>query len=152
MTVPSKSPNRFNYWLGKSVTDKNGQDIDLYTMISDQKSAEEANEDWTKNNLEYDLRTSELIINKVRSLSEYGKHLYATLCNNEFLKRDTWEILTERTWSCSWRYAGGILADIMGEGDYMDWYCSGDEGHVFKEIEDDLYSLGWIVFNKENNG
>lgn len=152
MTSPSKSPNRFDHWLGKSFTDEDGQAIDLFNMFSEQKSVEESNENWAKNNLEYDLRTSELIINKVRSSREYGKQLYSTLCNNEFIKREMWEILTEHTWSCSWRYAGGILADIMGEGDYMDWYCSGDEGHVFENIEDDLYSLGWIVFNKENNG
>ena len=55
----------------------------------------------------------------------------------------------EEVWSCSWRYAGGILADIMGEGDYMDWYCGGLEGTVDEEVEQDLYNLGWLVVNGE---
>ena len=56
-------------------------------------------------------------------------------------------------WSCSWRYAGGILAELRFEGDYMDWYCSGigydhdsgyvSEGIVTEEIRNDLAQLGW---------
>ena len=61
-----------------------------------------------------------------------------------------WQILKEDTWSCSWRYAGGIVADIEGKGDYMDYYCSGSEGHVFEEIEQDLFNLGWMVVTQED--
>jgi hypothetical protein len=31
----------------------------------------------------------------------------------------------------------------LGE-DYMDFYCSGNEGFVDKEIEEDLHKLGWL--------
>jgi hypothetical protein len=27
--------------------------------------------------------------------------------------------------------------------DYIDWYCSGNEGNVSEEIEADLKALGW---------
>lgn len=105
----------------------------------------EADPQWAKNNLEYDLRTTEWILNKVRSSKEYSQNLYAALCNNEFIKREFWEILKDDPWTCSWRYAGGIIADMREQGDYMDWYCSGSEGNVTEEIEDDLYELGWSV-------
>lgn len=105
----------------------------------------ESDPEWKKNNLEYDLRTSEWMLNKVRLSDEYAHKLYATLCNNEFIKRELWPILKDEKWSCSWRYAGGIIADMREAGDYIEWYCGGDEGQVFEEIEEDLHRLGWIV-------
>ena len=92
------------------------------------------------------------------------------MCNRQFQKRDTWPILKDQRWSCSWRYAGGIIADMREEGDYIDWYCSGinnegyqddldtvtsphsvPEGVVTEEIENDLNQLGWIVIAQEDD-
>lgn len=52
------------------------------------------------------------------------------------------------SWSCSWRYAGGIIADIRNAAynageDYMDWYCSGNEGAVSETVEECLGRMGW---------
>jgi hypothetical protein len=48
-------------------------------------------------------------------------------------------------YSCSWRYAGGVVADIRDVGeDYINFYCSGNEGHVDAEVLDDLSNFGWI--------
>jgi hypothetical protein len=84
--------------------------------------------------------------------------------------------LTEKRWSWSWRYAGGIIADMREEGDYIDWYCSGirgdlaepfsptpeqiermkiterfvGEGNVTDEIRIDLLKLGWIVIDDDS--
>ena len=111
-------------------------------------------------NLERDLRTTWWLVEKVQAKDAYAQHLYATLCNNEFAPRDTWAILQNIKWSCTWRYAGGIIADIRGSGDYLDWYCSGmfnegavdwemaDEGVIFPEIEHDINSIGWLVITK----
>lgn len=123
-------------------------------------------------NLEYDLVTTEWIIEKVKADKVYAQHLYAAMCNNDFQRNDVWPILTGKTWSCSWRHAGAIIADIRGEGDYLDWYCSGivdaDENQwgilsedskkrlletkahvaesvVTDEIRKDLFKLDWIV-------
>ena len=109
-----------------------------------------------ENNLENDLLTTEWILEKVRNSSVYAQHLYAAMCNNEFQKREVLPILTGQTWACSWRYAGGLIADMREEGDYMDWYCSGirdtsnldqfvGESVVTEEIEQDLLTLGWNV-------
>lgn len=125
-----------------------------------------------QDSLENDLRSTEWIIEKVKSDKVYAQHLYAAMCNNDFQRNDVWPILTGKTWSCSWRYSGQIIAKIRGEGDYLDWYCSGivgedleqwdilsddskkriletkahvAESDVTDEIRKDLFKLGWIV-------
>lgn len=127
--------------------------LDIYKSFDQLKREQEQNPDWQKNNLEYDLRSTDWILKKVRENDTYAQNLYAALCNNDFIKNDVWPILTEDDWGCSWRYAGGIIADMREEGDYMDWYCSGiglsdgcvSEGIVTDEIQDDLLKLGWLV-------
>ena len=113
-------------------------------------------------NLENDLRNTDWVVEKVRSDTVYAQHMYAALCNNDFIKNEVWPRLTEEKWNCSWRYAGGIIAEICGKGDYMDWYCSGiggglgngdedgilgyvEEALVTHEIQQDLLKLGWVV-------
>lgn len=119
-------------------------------------------------NLESDLISCNWILDKVRSNDSYAQNLYAALCNNQFVKNEIFPILKEEAWSCTWRYAGGIIADMREEGDYLSWYCSGirgtidmggstpdlkegyvGEGHVTDEIRDDLLKLGWIVIENE---
>jgi hypothetical protein len=113
--------------------------------------------------LEYDLRTTEWILAKVRASDSYAQNLYAAMCNMRFQPLEVFPILKDEYWSCSWRSAGGIVADMLQKGDYIDWYCSGigsaeagyglghssgegyvPEGHVTEEIAADLKELGWI--------
>lgn len=89
-------------------------------------------------NLERDLRSSKEIHNKCINSEIYCRDLYNCLCNNRFFYKD-------KEWTCSWRYAGGIIADIIEKGDYIDWYASGHEGQVTDEVRLDLIKLGWIV-------
>ena len=54
------------------------------------------------------------------------------------------------------------MADMRGEGDYIDWYCTGirdvdsepngyvGEGVVTDEIRQDLFRLGWLVVDNED--
>jgi hypothetical protein len=162
----SKERNTFqrdNYI--KRQTEKNLMDdpetdkmLDWYKTFDQLKKEKEQNPEWQKNNLEYDLRTTDWILKKVRESNTYAQHLYAAMCNNDFTKNDVWPILQEESWGCSWRYAGGIIADMRQHGDYIDWYCTGisthdnevNEGVVTDEIREDLLTLGWIV--KEYDG
>ncbi len=113
------------------------------------------------NNMEYDLLTTDWILEKVRSSESYSQNLYAAMCNNGFIKLEVIPVLKGEEWGCSWRYAGGIIADMRQEGDYIDWYCSGirggmsydeelaidlvPEGFITDEIRTDLQRLGWAV-------
>lgn len=108
----------------------------------------------TKNDLEAALINSEVIARKVKSSETYSQHLYAALCNNSFVKNELFPILKEEYFRVSWRYAGGIVADIRGTGDYLDWYCSSSsktisdavaEGTVTEEIEADINAMGWKI-------
>lgn len=142
--------------------------IDFYEQWDIVDNEREMTEEWCKNNLEYDLRTTEWIIEKARASEKYAQHIYAALCNNDFIKRDMFQVLKEETWGCSWRHAGGVVADMLGQGDYIDWYCSGmgdglgngdekgwkgfvQEGYVTEEIEEDFKRLGWNVWKEKTD-
>jgi hypothetical protein len=120
-------------------------------------------------NLEQDMKDAKWFVDKVRATESYAQNVYAALCNNAFQKLEIMPVLRDEIWSCSWRYAGGIVALLRGEGDYMDWYCSGifgdpkeidyaaaeaqgfevqkyvPESIITDEIRQDLKQLGWVV-------
>jgi len=122
-------------------------------------------------NLEQDMQDAKWFVDKVRATESYAQNVYAALCNNAFQKLEVLPVLRDEIWSCSWRYAGGIVALLRSEGDYMDWYCSGIHGDpkeidyaaaeaqgfnpakyvpesvVTDEIRQDLEQLGWVVID-----
>ena len=112
---------------------------------------------------------------KVRNSDAYAQNLYAAMCNMQWQKLDVIPILKDQLWACTWRSAGGIVAELRGEGDYIDWYCSGIrsdwsdeeyhnadkesqeryiwmknnfvcEGYITEEIRQDLFNIGWLPF------
>jgi hypothetical protein len=136
----SRSPDRYTFQKDKYIERRleEGRDLDdphvqaviqLYDDAKAQAEQHAQDPEWQKHNLEFDLRTTDWIIAKVRDSRVYAQNLYAAMCNNTFQKQEVWPILKDQTWSCSWRYAGGIVADMRGEGDYIDWYCSGIRGY-----------------------
>ena len=102
--------------------------LEYYTDWRNRANEQMQDPVWQKNNLEYDLLTTDWILEKVRTQEYYAQNLYAAMCNNQFQRNDVWPILSEQKWSCSWRHSGGIIADMQGKGDYIDWYCSGING------------------------
>lgn len=158
ITYPNE--NRKNKYLNRCKIRGVSPNQDYLKMFDDLEASRVAYEnsvDFSKNNLEHDLRTTEWIVNKIRGDRKYAQHIYAALCNNQFFKLSedeptrVLEILKDdhQMWSCSWRYAGEILSNIVGHGDYMDWYCSGSEGMITNEVKEDLQKLNW--FPDENN-
>jgi hypothetical protein len=110
-------------------------------------------------NLEKDIRACAWMLKKVQDSETYAQNLYAAMCNNVFQRNEVWPRLKDEYWSCSWRSAGGIVAELLGRGDYIDWYCSGifgagevdsfqgyvSESTVTDEIRQDLFAIGWTV-------
>lgn len=187
----SSSPERFTFqktrYLERQAeegkTPENDDNVkfmlDYYKTHLTSTMEKESDPEWKENNMEYDLRSCAWMLQKVRDNDNYAQNLYAAMCNNEFQKNDFILRLKDKTWSCSWRYAGGIIADMQENGDYIDWYCSGIRNHpidedlstmddaqlaayertcqyvsesvVTDEIRSDLKKLGWLVLedNKE---
>lgn len=179
----SRSPQR--YWFQsqryRDIIDKDPSDEDakgmvrMYDELAGKELVREADPDWAKDNLEYDLRTTDWILEKARESRIYAQNLYAAMCNQDFIRNDIWPLLQDKRWGCSWRHSGGIVADMRQEGDYINWYCSGisdgtemdplefnelthdrqiaykesqayvPEGLVTEEIRTDLIKLGWIL-------
>ena len=110
-------------------------------------------------NLEEDIRACAWMLKKVQDRETYAQNLYAAMCNNVFQRNEVWPRLKDEYWSCSWRSAGGIIAELRDQGDYIDWYCSGiigvgeadsfqgyvSESTVTDEIRQDLFAIGWTV-------
>jgi len=176
----SKSPDRGSFQLNSMIKSNPNKLVDIMQIqvdIMERIKQQEADPAWSENNLEYDLLTTDWILTKARESRVYAQNLYAAICNNDFQKLDVWQILKDQTWGCSWRHAGGIIADMREQGDYIDWYCSGiqseedlifqdnmtqeqiiaivenrgfvAEGVVTDEISQDLKKLGWIVVTKD---
>ena len=171
----SSSPDRNTFQLegARKRAAEDGKEVpefyeNFWKTAKEQDEANLKDLEWQRNNLEYDLRSTEWICDKAKANNDYAQNIYASLCNNDFLKLEVVPILKNDTWSCSWRYSGGIVADMRGEGDYIDWYCSGigtddsgygldhrqatgyvPEGIVTDEIREDFKKLGWIVVEQK---
>ena len=175
MSKISSSPERHTFQMenARRRAEEKGEEVPEYyenfwKSAKEQDAANLADPEWQKNNMEYDLRSSKEMCDKVIASDNYAQNLYAAICNNDFVKLEVIPILRQDPdkdfWSASWRSAGGIIADMRGQGDYIDWYCSGigndesgygldhrpangyvPEGCITDEIRNDLQSLGWAV-------
>lgn len=171
----SKSPERHTFQLegAKERAAEDGTEvpevyIEFWKTAKQQDEENLVDPEWQKDNLEYDLRSTDWILAKARTRDSYAQNVYAALCNMRWQRLDVFPILKEEYWSCSWRHAGGIVADMLEKGDYIDWYCSGmgglnqeydaketdeqwqartgyvSEGTITEEIRVDFQKLGWV--------
>jgi hypothetical protein len=183
----SRSPDRHTFqkeqYLERKTEDGEEPSADYLAMFDNIIRQDQCKWDDPKsheNNMEWDLVTTDWILAKARESESYAQNLYAAMCNNNFQRNDVWPRLADQTWGCSWRYAGGIVADMRQQGDYIDWYCSGinnrdfeplpdpesltlaqqewlniaarfvSEGTVTDEIREDLFRLGWLVVDSDS--
>ena len=183
MSKVNSSPERHTFQKEgaiKRAEEKGEEPNQAYIDMWEQIKIDDANKindpEWQKDNMEYDLRSTEWICDKVKASDNYAQNLYAAMCNMQFIKLDVIPILKEQRWSCSWRHSGGIVADMQEKGDYIEWYCSGigsqedgygldhqvpkldkdgrcyvPEGVVTDEIREDLKQLGWAAVEWEDD-
>jgi hypothetical protein len=183
----SRSPDRHTFqreqYLKNKTEEGEEPSADYLAMFDNIIRQDHAKWDDPKSrelNLEWDLVTTDWILAKARASEAYAQNLYAAMCNNTFQRNDVWPRLANQIWGCSWRSAGGIVADMRQEGDYIDWYCSGinnqdvdpedptlltpaqlewrataaqfvSEGRVTDEIREDLFRLGWLVIQEASD-
>lgn len=179
MSKISKSPDRHTFQkegyvnrMKEKGEPVNEDYLDWFEKIINEHDRKFDDPESRKNSLEYDLLTTDWILEKVRAKDSYAQNLYAAMCNMRFVRKELFPYLRQDPdkdlVSYSWRYAGGIIADMRQEGDYIDWYCSGIGGQVAdyestetdeqwrartgyvpesvitEEVEEDLLKLGWI--------
>ena len=185
MTKIASSPERHTFQAEGYIKrcEEKGEEpnpdyVNMYKTWREQEEDNLVNPEWQHYNMEYDLRSTQWICDKVKASDNYAQNLYSAICNNEFAKFtqtgdriETFRNLKGDYWGASWRSAGGIIANMREEGDYIDWYCSGigneEYGHgldgtkpeldedgrtyvpesvITDEIRDDLAKLGWVGF------
>jgi hypothetical protein len=114
-----------------------------------------------KPDLELELAQADWILQRVKTDAVYAQNLYAAMCNNDWQKNTTWPVLCGDIWHVSWRGAGRIVSELRGQGNYLDWYCTGisptysaeleaghvAEGEITEQILADLADLGWVPVN-----
>jgi hypothetical protein len=114
-------------------------------------------------NLEDDMKKDAIVIAFLKD-KEIATDFYRALCNMRwrFTGFSTPEehtiarLKNEYAWSCSWRYSGGVIADIRNQHyntkeDYIDYYCSGQEGMVTDLVKECFKRIGWEPYPWEDD-
>ena len=86
---------------------------------------------------DFETDLKELFAERICMDNNFAKRIYAAL-TNIIWKNGVYK------YSVTFRYAGSLLAEIQGKGNYMDWYCSAGEGIVDTDIAEALDTRGWV--------
>jgi len=116
-------------------------------------------------NLEVEMERDAIVVTYLKD-RDVAVQFYSALCNMRWRKMsvlsederiiDKLKGVNSDIWSCSWRYAGGIIADIRNKHyntkeDYMNFYCSGNEGEVADIVKECFERMGWVPCPWEND-
>ena len=100
MSKISSSPDRYTFQKEGYVKrcEKEGKlpnpaYIKMYETWREQEAEEIVDPEWQKDNMEYDLRSTKWICDKVKASENYAQNLYAAMCNMQFQKLDVVPIL-----------------------------------------------------------
>jgi len=121
--------------------------------------------DLKERDLAEEMASDTIVVEYLRD-RDIAVEFYSALCNVDWYAKKPplpddeliiWKLKGERdsAWSCSWRTAGGYIAEIRNKyhntnENYMDFYCSGNEGVVSGLVEECLDRMGWYPRNHLN--
>jgi len=74
---------------------------------------------------------------RIREEEVFPCEVWSALCNTD------WIDPAGEAHSYSFREAGGVIAELRGEGTYDDWYCCTTPGIVTPEIAVGMAAIGW---------
>jgi len=92
----------------------------------------------------------EFLTQKILTDYDFAQEAYAALCNTGWIKKDNKS--GDPATFFSWRYAAGIISKIRKNFDsmnYMDFYCSGNEGVVSDLALEYFAEIGWEPISAE---
>lgn len=89
---------------------------------------------------DFEMMLARVFGERMKTDDELCKQIWSSLANVDWYKPTTHDSA-----SYSFRAAGDLIAAIRGEGDYMDWYCSGPYPEITDEIRRSLKKEGWIA-------
>jgi hypothetical protein len=110
-----------------------------------------------------EMAKDKIVISYLKDI-EAAKDFYRALCNMRWrLNTPEDEQIMDRlkgvrndVCSYSWRYAGGVIAEIRDSNyntneDYIDFYCAGGEGDVSDLVKECFERMGWMPFPWEDD-
>jgi len=75
----------------------------------------------------------------LRSSKEFCVEMWSALANIQWYYKDNKE-----DDGFSFREAGTVIAEIRGQGSYLDWYCSGPYAVVSEKISEGMAKHDWV--------
>jgi hypothetical protein len=140
------------YFTGSGIEQDNYKAAELLSMAAAQghQDAQDIIEEFKKSDIgikpeidyqqKFDNDFHELFTERLKENEDFGCELWSSMANV------TWyHLLDLKETDCghSFRGAGALIADMLGKGDYIDWYCSGPYETVSDYIALRMASKGW---------
>jgi len=82
----------------------------------------------------------ELFTGKLKENNDFGKELWSALANVHWSHKDD---PGDTVFGHSFRSAGSLIASMLRNSHYMDWYCSAHDGVVSEYIASKMAVKGW---------
>lgn len=80
---------------------------------------------------------------RMKTDEELCRKIWSSLANVDWYYIGERPLLLEVSYS--FRAAGGMIANIIERGDYMDWYCSGPDGIINNEFRYAMRKAGYLA-------
>ena len=138
------------YYTGSGVEQDNGKAVEYLGMATAQghKDAHDildvlkelgmgAGIDYQK---KFDDDFYSLFTQRLKENKDFGCELWSSMANVSWIHTAD---PAETDCGHGFRGAGSLIAEMLGEGDYLEWYCSGPYETVSDYIAEEMATKGW---------